>query len=98
MSKQGIRIVDLRHTLPNLKYLLTVLTSGKGELPRRKGGRSEAQSDHCGTNEERNLSGDDWRIGNGDGGLAKLMMNGKKPASRIQSPLGREIGHLINRV
>ncbi|KAL9578925.1 MAG: hypothetical protein Q9212_005404 [Teloschistes hypoglaucus] len=40
MSKQGVRTVDLRHTLPNLKYLLTVLTSGKGELPVRKEGRS----------------------------------------------------------
>lgn len=32
-------MVDQRHTLPNLKYLLTVLTAGKGELPvRKKGG------------------------------------------------------------
>ena len=32
-------MVDQRHTLPNLKYLLTVLTEGKGELPvRKKGG------------------------------------------------------------
>lgn len=39
MSRQGSRMVDLRHTLPNLKYLLTVLTTGKGELPvRKKGG------------------------------------------------------------
>lgn len=29
-------MVDLRHTLPNLKYLLTVLTTGKGEVPVRK--------------------------------------------------------------
>lgn len=36
MSKQGSRMVDLGHTLPNLKYLLTVLTTGKGELPVRK--------------------------------------------------------------
>ena len=32
-------MVDQRHTLPNLKYLLTVLTAGKGEVPvRKKGG------------------------------------------------------------
>ena len=32
-------MVDQRHTLPNLKYLLTVLTAGKGDLPvRKKGG------------------------------------------------------------
>lgn len=36
MCRQGSRMVDLRHTLPNLKYLLTVLTTGKGELPVRK--------------------------------------------------------------
>ena len=36
MSKQGSRMVDLRHTLPNLKYLLTVLATGKGELPVRR--------------------------------------------------------------
>lgn len=31
-------MVDQRHTLPNLKYLLYVLTAGKGELPVRKRG------------------------------------------------------------
>ncbi|CAI6332726.1 unnamed protein product [Periconia digitata] len=34
----GIRPVDIRHTLPNLKYLLFVATAGKGELPARKSG------------------------------------------------------------
>lgn len=34
----GIRVVDIRHTLPNLKYLLYVATAGKGELPARKAG------------------------------------------------------------
>ena len=39
MCRQGSRMVDQRHTLPNLKYLLTVLTAGKGDLPvRKKGG------------------------------------------------------------
>ena len=38
MSRQGLRMVDQRHTLPNLKYLLYVLTAGKGELPVRKRG------------------------------------------------------------
>lgn len=38
MSRQGLRMVDQRHTLPNLKYLLYVLTAGKGELPARKRG------------------------------------------------------------
>ena len=42
MSRQGSRMVDLRHTLPNLKYLLTVLATGKGELPARKKDEAKA--------------------------------------------------------
>ncbi|KAF1831418.1 UV radiation resistance-associated gene protein [Decorospora gaudefroyi] len=34
----GVRPVDIRHTLPNLKYLLYIATAGKGELPARKAG------------------------------------------------------------
>ncbi|KAF2818611.1 hypothetical protein CC86DRAFT_375661 [Ophiobolus disseminans] len=34
----GLRPIDIRHTLPNLKYLLYVATAGKGELPARKAG------------------------------------------------------------
>ena len=38
MNKQGLRVLDIRHTLPNLKYLLFVLTAGTGELAERKAG------------------------------------------------------------
>ena len=38
MNKAGLRVLDIRHTLPNLKYLLYVLTAGSGELPARKAG------------------------------------------------------------
>lgn len=35
----GLRVVDVRHTLPNLKYLLYVCSAGSAELPeRRRGG------------------------------------------------------------
>jgi len=34
----NIRVLDIRHTLPNLKYLLYVATAGEGELPARKAG------------------------------------------------------------
>lgn len=37
-TAQGIRVVDIRHTLPNLKYLLYVCSAGKDELPERKKG------------------------------------------------------------
>lgn len=38
MRRQGLRMLDKRHTLPNLKYLFYVLTVGKGEVPARKRG------------------------------------------------------------
>lgn len=38
LSKQGLRVLDIRHTLPNLKYLLYVLTAGTSEIPARKAG------------------------------------------------------------
>lgn len=34
----GVRVLDIRHTLPNLKYLLYIATAGEGELPARKAG------------------------------------------------------------
>ena len=39
MSKQGARMVDVRYTLGNLKYILTVITEGRGEIPGRKRGQ-----------------------------------------------------------
>ncbi|EAU33936.1 conserved hypothetical protein [Aspergillus terreus NIH2624] len=38
LNKQGLRVLDIRHTLPNLKYLLYVLTAGTSEVPARKAG------------------------------------------------------------
>ncbi|MCJ1313630.1 hypothetical protein MMC25_007309 [Agyrium rufum] len=38
MWKRGLRMVDQRQTLANLKYLLVVLGSGKGDIPGRKKG------------------------------------------------------------
>ncbi|KAB5549500.1 UV radiation resistance protein and autophagy-related subunit 14-domain-containing protein [Coniochaeta sp. 2T2.1] len=35
---QGLKVVDIRHTLPNLKYLLFVSSAGTAELPERKRG------------------------------------------------------------
>ncbi|KAL8705682.1 MAG: hypothetical protein Q9201_001202 [Fulgogasparrea decipioides] len=98
MSNWGIRIVDLRHTLPNLKYLLTVLTSGKAELPGRIGGRSGLNSGSHEGDAERKPSIDGRLVEEPNGTLARYILNGKKPASRIQSPLGRESGILLSKV
>lgn len=38
LSKSGIRGLDIRHTLPNLKYLLYILTAGTADIPARKAG------------------------------------------------------------
>ncbi|KAM5445431.1 hypothetical protein MaudCBS49596_007490 [Microsporum audouinii] len=38
MNRLGLRVLDLRQTLPNLKYLLYMLTAGTNELPARKVG------------------------------------------------------------
>ncbi|KAL5611755.1 uncharacterized protein BROUX77_001911 [Berkeleyomyces rouxiae] len=35
-ASQGLRIVDIRHTLPNLQYLLYVCCAGTDDLPQRK--------------------------------------------------------------
>lgn len=37
-ASQGLKVVDLRHTLPNLKYLLYVCSAGSEEVPERKRG------------------------------------------------------------
>ena len=37
-ASQGLRIVDIRHSLPNLKYLLYVCSAGTDEMPERKRG------------------------------------------------------------
>jgi hypothetical protein len=37
-ESQGLKVLDIRHTLPNLKYLLYVCSAGSEELPERKRG------------------------------------------------------------
>lgn len=38
LNKTGVRGLDIRHTLPNLKYLLYILTASTPEIPARKSG------------------------------------------------------------
>jgi hypothetical protein len=44
----GLRPLDMRHTLPNLKYLLYIATAGEGELPARKAGGIKGLLKHNG--------------------------------------------------
>lgn len=70
----GIRPLDIRHTLPNLKYLLYVATAGKGEMPARKAGgirgllRGEGLGSRIGSRKgsmESNSSFGEVRVGAG---------------------------------
>ncbi|KAK7608538.1 UV radiation resistance protein and autophagy-related subunit 14-domain-containing protein [Phyllosticta paracitricarpa] len=45
----GLKPLDIRHTLPNLKYLLYVATAGKGDIPERKSGGFRALLRYPGT-------------------------------------------------
>lgn len=75
MSRQGSRMVDLRHTLPNLKYLLTVLATGKGELPPRKNVAAKGLGNGKALN--------DWRVNGGAQTKEKTShTNGKLPELR----------------
>lgn len=57
MSRQGLRMLDKRHTLPNLKYLLYVLTVGKGEVPSRKRGDVRGRLGFSNTSTRLSLEG-----------------------------------------
>jgi hypothetical protein len=37
-ESQGLKVMDIRQTLPNLKYVLYVCSAGSSELPARKAG------------------------------------------------------------
>lgn len=77
MSRQGSRMVDQRHTLPNLKYLLTVLTAGKGDLPvRKKGGAKVLESGSI--SEQRRASEQKQEA------EKSPLMNGKQPYRDIK--------------
>jgi hypothetical protein len=76
-ESQGLKVIDIRQTLPNLKYLLYVCSAGSSELPARKAGgvrgllagrgtpsmsrRSSADSGFGVQQGER--SGKHWRMG-----------------------------------
>ena len=77
MSRQGSRMVDLRHTLANLKYLLMVLSTGKGELPVGKKGIGTKRLDGTTASEDSKADG-------GSAGLQKMSgTNGTVPEVRI---------------
>ncbi|KAL9109884.1 MAG: hypothetical protein Q9187_008118 [Circinaria calcarea] len=86
MWKRGLRMVDQRQTLANLKYLLVVCGSGKGEVPRRKkgvvgalvgDGDVESRAEHEGRDGQES---EEVEEGNGRGENVKGMGKGEKKA------------------
>lgn len=62
-------MVNQRHTLPNLKYLLYVLTDAKGELPTRKQGDVKGLG---GTRKVgQRMGSDELSVDSGDGSATK---------------------------
>ena len=53
MGGLGARVLDLRHTAGNLKYVITVITEGRGEVPGRKKGVVKGLLGNGGVKSER---------------------------------------------
>ncbi|KAK4539963.1 hypothetical protein LTR36_009933 [Oleoguttula mirabilis] len=89
-------VLDIRHTLPNLKYLLYVATAGEGELPARKAGgiRGLLRTQAGGTPELRRLGSGD-SAGSAVSGLLWLANGngeGKGKAGGAVDSLKRHVG------
>ena len=104
MARKGVRILDLRNTLPNLKYLLSVLEGGDVRLPIRKVGGVKGLSSRSGSDGlQRGLNGKPGkyhegkdakeREGHSNGGqenvIINLRPNGKIEDGEIKSPATR---------
>ncbi|MCJ1242536.1 hypothetical protein MMC14_010545 [Varicellaria rhodocarpa] len=78
MWKRGLRMVDQRQTLANLKYLLVVCGSGRGEVPGRKRGVVGALSSAGGDEASRSEREDEEEEGSGNGGKKVWKGKGKE--------------------
>jgi hypothetical protein len=82
-ESQNLKVIDIRQTLPNLKYLLYVCGEGKGELPPRKAGgirgllagRKTPSLSRRGSSESGSISG-------GVGDVARRALEGATSAGR----------------
>ncbi|EPE30712.1 hypothetical protein GLAREA_03679 [Glarea lozoyensis ATCC 20868] len=77
-ESQGLKVLDIRQTLPNLKYLLYVCSAGTSDLPTRKAGGvkgllSVGKSWDQGSASSRRGSGDSG-VGNGVGDQVRLAL------------------------
>ena len=93
MWKRGLRMVDQRQTLANLKYLLVVLGSGKGEIPGRKRGKVGGTGSNLSRPVSRETSEDRDGYGKGMGDERKMqIVQGKKAERTMRVEVGKEKG------
>ncbi|KXX81039.1 UV radiation resistance associated protein [Madurella mycetomatis] len=79
-ASQGLKVVDIRHTLPNLKYLLYVCSAGSEEVPERKRGGVRG----LWAGRMKNLGA---HVGNDD---ASSSLGGSRRGSDASDALGRQ--------
>ena len=80
---QGLKVIDIRQTLPNLKYLLYVCGEGKGELPPRKaGGVRGLLAGRKTPSLSRRGSSESGSIGPGVGDAARRVLEGAAGSGR----------------
>jgi hypothetical protein len=80
---QGLKVIDIRQTLPNLKYLLYVCGEGNGELPPRKaGGVRGLLVGRKTPSLSRRGSSDSGSIGTGLGDAARRALEGAAGGAR----------------
>jgi UV radiation resistance-associated gene protein len=78
---QGLRVVDIRHTLPNLKYLLYVASAGTDEVPERK--RGGVRGLWAGRMLSRGMSNDSTVLGGSASGSRKGSAESETLAKQI---------------
>lgn len=83
-ASQGLKVQDIRHTLPNLKYLLYVCSAGTEELPERKRGGLRGFS-------LGNKAGNKPAVGPGDASsLGPASRDGSRPGSADSDARGKQ--------
>lgn len=92
-SKLGVRVLDIRQTLPNLKYVFLVATAGKGEVPKRLVGGVRGLLGRSlggdGTSAESSRRGSE---DSGGGEVGRAAEELRKRLARGESPGGTEKG------
>lgn len=87
-ESQGLKVMDIRQTLPNLKYLLYVCSAGSSELPARKAGGIRGLLTGRGMEITSRRGSADSGVGGGQGeAIRKALENGSLESKGIGDSL-----------